>query len=102
MLLSDEKYTVIRHRDCTYFLSCRDHISLIIQFIVSSLEVVDEVRAADPTRMHYTHYCLLLISDQISYWHLIGDSAPFLKSPCRVAHEILNHLLSVQVLHFVE
>jgi hypothetical protein len=74
MLLIDEKYAVIRHSDCTYFLSCRDQIiSLIIQFIVSSLEVVDEVRAADPTRMQYTHYCLLLISDQISYWYLIRD-----------------------------
>ena len=92
MLLSDEKYTVIRHPDYTYFLSCRDQIiSLIIQFIVSSLEVVDEVRAADPTRMHYTYYCLLLISDQISYWHLIRDFVPFLKGARRVAHEILSH-----------
>jgi hypothetical protein len=53
MVLSEEKYTVIRHPDCAYFISCRDQImSLIIQFIVSSLEVVDEVRAADPTRVH--------------------------------------------------
>jgi hypothetical protein len=103
MLFSNEKYTVIRHPDCTYFLSCRDQIiSLIIEFIVSSLEVVDEVRAADPTRIHYAHYCLFLISEQISYWHLISDSVPFLKGACKVAHKILSHLFSVQMLHFVE
>jgi len=55
MLLSDETCTVIRHPDFTYSLSCRDQIiSLILQLIVSSLETVDGVRAADPTRMHYT------------------------------------------------
>jgi hypothetical protein len=79
MLLSDEKYTEIRRPDCTYLLSCRDQIiSLIIQFIISSLEVVDKVRAADPTRMRYIRYCLLLMSDQISYWHLIRDFVPFI------------------------
>ena len=32
MLLSDEKYTIIRHFDFTYSLSCRDQIiSLIMQ-----------------------------------------------------------------------
>lgn len=69
---------------------------------MSSPEVVDEVRVADPTRMHYIHYRLLLISDQISYWHLIKDSVRFLKGAYRVAHEILSHLISVQMLHFVE
>jgi len=62
MLLREEWYRVIRHPVCTYFLSCREQIiNLIIQLIVSSLELVDEVRAADPARVHYTHYCLLLI-----------------------------------------
>jgi len=57
MLLSDKKFTVIRHPDFTCFLSCRDQIiSLIIQFTVSSLEVVDEVRAADLLG------CIILIS----------------------------------------
>jgi hypothetical protein len=102
MLLSEERYRVIRHPDCTY-LSYRDQIiSLIIKFIVSSLEAVGEVRAAEPARMHYTHYCLLLLLYQISYWYLITDSVPFLKGAYRVAHETLNHLISVQMLHFVE
>ena len=48
MVLNEERYTIIRHRDCTYLLSYRDQIiSLIIQSIVSSLEAaVDEVPAA--------------------------------------------------------
>lgn len=56
MVLNEEMYTIIRHRDRTYLLSCRDQIiSLIIQSFVSSLEAaVDEVPAADPARMHYT------------------------------------------------
>jgi hypothetical protein len=61
MLLSEERYTVIRQPDCTY-LSYRDQIiSLILKFVVSSLEAVGEVRAADHARMHYNHYCLLLL-----------------------------------------
>jgi hypothetical protein len=62
MLLREEKYRIIRHPVCTYLLSFREQIiSLIIQFIASSLELVDEVRAADPDRVYYSHYCLLLI-----------------------------------------